>query len=329
MEDKELDIMLSNVLKPSFSPDESLNMKLKEMLRGKDNDGTGGTGSQNSNMKVVKTAAKKTLKKNTSPVKAFIRAAIVILAIASIGTVGVYAANYFLKKTTVYDHGISVGNQEYVNDEELAEPWEDVSVTKEGTFEGGPDDLWDTKEVVITGGAYQNSYYTYSTYEKAIEDTCLDNIFMEPIGEPYSICYVETEELPGEAAGQILYKDYELDSTFNCNGKEVFVAQSKTDGVSSDSAYSVILNKTGNERTYISKSGIEFTLVDDVEAKQEGGTPDGIRTYVMLAYDDAKGYIAFDDMKDSEIHEILDKVVIPVTEGSDVTSEEASEEASE
>lgn len=321
MEDKELDIMLSNVLKPSFSPDESLNMKLKEMLRGKDNDGTGGTGSQNSNMK----AAKKTLKKNTSPVKAFIRAAIVILAIASIGTVGVYAANYFLKKTTVYDHGISVGNQDYVNDEDLAEPWEEVPEENQGTFEGGPDDKWDTKEVVLTNGVYQNSYYTYSTYEKAIEDTCIDNIFSEPIGTPVSICYVETIEQPGSDATQIRYENYELDSSFDCNGKSVFVSQSKSKGVAEDSSYSVILKKSGNERNYTSKSGIEFTLVDDVGAKPEGGS----RTYVMISYYRVSGYMSFDDMTDSEIHEILDKVVIPETEGGDGTSkEEASEEVS-
>ena len=325
MNDKELDIMLSNALKPSFSPDDSLNKKLMEMLRGNDKDGTGGTGSPSSN----KAAKKKdsTGRKNitANPVKAFIRAAIVILAIASIGTVGVYAASYFLKKTTVYDHGISVGNQDYVNDEDLAEPWEEVPEENQGTFEGGPDDKWDTKEVILTNGVYQNSYYTYSTYEKAIEDTCIDNIFSEPIGTPDSICYVETIELPGSDATQIRYENYELCSTFDCNGKRVFVSQSKNKGVAEDSAFSVILNKSANERTYVSKSGIEFTLVDDVGTNLENG----VRTYVMISYYRVHGYMSFDDMNDDEIHEILDKVVIPETEGSDEASEETSEEASE
>ena len=49
----------------------------------------------------------------------------------------------------------------------------------------------------------------------------------------------------------------------------------------------------------------------------------------MISYYRVHGYMSFDDMNDDEIHEILDKVVIPETEGSDEASEETSEEASE
>jgi hypothetical protein len=70
------------------------------------------------------------------------------------------------------------------------------------------------------------------------------------------------------------------------------------------------MNKTDNERNYTSKSGIEFTLVDDIEAKVNGGTEDGISTYVMISYGDVSGFMIFEEMTDDEIHEILDKVVV-------------------
>ena len=309
MENKELDIMLSKALKPSYAPSDALNKALIEKLRNKGNGGNTGGGSEDGN--VVEFANKKTTKKNSGKTVHFlIRAAITMLILTSVGAVGVYAANYFLKKTTVYDHGISVGNQEYTKDEDLAEPWEPVPETKEGTFEGGPDDKWEKKEVVLTNGVYRNSYYYYPDYESAIEDTMIDNLFSEPIGEATSICFVETVELSGDEIKENGYKEYELDSWFSCNGKAVFLSQAKQEGVEEDAAYSVIMNKTDNERNYTSKSGIEFTLVDDIEAKVNGGTEDGISTYVMISYGDVSGFMIFEEMQDDEIHEILDKVVV-------------------
>ena len=309
MEDRELDIMLSNALKPSYAPSDNLNKKLVEMLRSKDSGGTGGTGAGKS--------ADSKVKKNIKPrstSRFLVKAAIVMLAIASLGTVGVYAASYFLKQTTVYDHGISVGNQDNMKDEDLAEPWEPVPETKEGTFEGGPDDKWDRKEVVLTNGVYLNSFYYYPDYESAIEDTCLDNIFTEPIGSPESICYVETKEQSDGKTDQILYSEYALNSFFRRNGKSICLYQSKADGVADDSSFSVIMNKTANERTYTAKSGLVFTLVDDVEAMVNRGTEEGIATYVMLSYDDVRGYIVFENMEDSEIHEVLELIKIEQAE---------------
>ena len=101
-----------------------------------------------------------------------------------------------------------------------------------------------------------------------------------------------------------------MDSTFDCNGKTVFVSQSKAEGIAENAAYSVIMNKTSNERSYTSKSGIEFTLVDDIEAKV-GGTESGVSTFVMIAYGKYVNYIRFDNMTDDEIHDIMDKVIIP------------------
>lgn len=297
MNDKEFDIVLKNVLKPDILPGDELNQMLLDRVHGS-------THTENK--------SSDTRKKSRNTVNYLLRAAAIALVVSCIGGIGVYAANYILKKTTVYEHGISVGNQEYNNDEALTEPAEEVTEIKEGTFKGGPDDKWVTKNVLITGGAYRNTYYDYSDYETAVDDIDFNSLFSESIGKAVSICYVETEEIEDKSKGKdyIYYKSFELDSTFDCNGKTVFVSQSKAEGIAENAAYSVIMNKTSNERSYTSKSGIEFTLVDDIEAKV-GGTESGVSTFVMIAYGKYVNYIRFDNMTDDEIHDIMDKVIIP------------------
>ena len=74
-----------------------------------------------------------TRKKSRNTVNYLLRAAAIALVVSCIGGIGVYAANYILKKTTVYEHGISVGNQEYNNDEALTEPAEEVTEIKDSS----------------------------------------------------------------------------------------------------------------------------------------------------------------------------------------------------
>ena len=179
MNDKEFDIVLKNVLKPDILPGDELNQMLLDRVHGSTH-----TDNKSSD----------TRKKSRNTVNYLLRAAAIALVVSCIGGIGVYAANYILKKTTVYEHGISVGNQEYNNDEALTEPAEEVTEIKEGTFKGGPDDKWFTKNVLITGGAYRNTYYDYSDYETAVDDIDFNSLFSESIGKAVSICYVETEE---------------------------------------------------------------------------------------------------------------------------------------
>ena len=197
-----------------------------------------------------------------------------------------------------------------VNDDDLAEPWEDVPNEKLGTEEGSEGDLWYSKEVVLTNGVYQNSYYYYKTYEDGTKDSGFPNIFSEPIGTPQSICYVVTED---SSTGQAVEGDaFEktLDSIFDCNGHKVYLCQDYMPGASDDSTYSVCMNKTANTRDYTSSQGIVFTLVDDIEADVDNWTRKGTRTYVMLSYDKYTGFMYFEEMNDDDIHDILDKIVL-------------------
>ena len=327
MEDRELDMMLTKALKPSYSPDNALNKALVEKLRSKDSDGhSGGNGTDGGNTS--------TKRRGGVHFTGLVKAAVIAFAILSVGTVGVYAAGFLLKKTEVYDHGISVGNQEYVDDKDFTEPWEEVPETRDETVQGGTNDKWDKKEVVITGGAYKNTYYYYPDYNSAIEDTRIDSLFTELVGEAESVCYVETEEIADESDTKIRYASYELDCLFDLNGKKFSTAQIKSEGVADDAAFLIPINKTTNERTYTSGLGIEFTLVDDAEGTVNGGSESGLRTYVLISYDDENNYIVFENMTDEEIHQVLDAVRIDPAESADenaVTDEQSDNitEASE
>ena len=298
MKDKELDILLKYALKPEYEPDVKLNNEILALLKTKSEDIHSNAESYVNKKNVSSFRMKK-------PFIITLRAAAVILIIFSVGTAGVYAANYLLRKAIVTEHGISVGNEEYVDDDALAEPFEEVPEEKVDKTHGGASDKWLTKEVVLTNGTYQNTYYTYSNYADATEDTRLANLFSEPIGESTDTTYVETIELADGKEKEDGYKNYELDSFFKCGEGTVFVSQSVMEGVDADAAHSVSLGKTDNERTYISGTGYEFTLVDDVAT--ENGTT---RTYVMVSYNDNIGYMYFENMSEKEIHSVLDKVLL-------------------
>ena len=77
--------------------------------------------------------------------------------------------------------------------------------------------------------------------------------------------------------------------------------------VAADCAISIRLENTNNKRTYISPSQIEFTLVDEITT-DDGGTL--TKTFVMISYNNCSGYIAFVDLTEDEIHQILDTFVV-------------------
>ena len=302
MTDKQLDINLKNALQPSYFPDNDVNRSLMDKIRSieevtdKDDD------SRRSEERASR------IRDARRPISWLVKAAIFFLVFSAVGTGGVLAANYLLKKSEVSEHGVTVGGT--VNDDDLAEPWEDVPNEKLGTEEGSEGDLWYSKEVVLTNGVYQNSYYYYETYEDGIKDSGFPNIFSEPIGTPQSICYVVTED---SSTGQAVEGDaFEktLDSIFDCNGHKVYLCQDYMPGASDDSTYSVCMNKTANTRDYTSSQGIVFTLVDDIEADVDNWTRKGTRTYVMLSYDKYTGFMYFEEMNDDDIHDILDKIVL-------------------
>ncbi len=299
MTDKSMDIRLKDALSPSYIPGEDVNTALIEKLRKTDRDDRD------------KSETIKRLKDARRPVSWVIKAAVFFLILSVAGTGGVLAASYLLKESNVTEHGITVNGTQ--NDEELAGEWEKVPVEQLGTEES-TDELWYSKEEVLTNGMYHNTYYSYHTYEDAVSDTIFDNLLSEPVGTPTSITYVETRVMSGDKPSEGEPMDKELTSIFDYKGHRVYLSQSYMPGASDDSLYSVCLIESANTRHYISAQGIDFTLVDDLRTgfvPEEEGDPDpDVRTYVMLSYDKFNGFIYFDDMEDADIHDILDKIVL-------------------
>lgn len=299
MTDKSMDIRLKDALSPSYIPGEDVNTALIEKLRKTDRDDRD------------KSETIKRLKDARRPVSWVIKAAVFFLILSVAGTGGVLAASYLLKESNVTEHGITVNGTQ--DDEELAGEWEKVPVEQLGTEES-TDELWYSKEEVLTNGMYHNTYYSYHTYEDAVSDTIFDNLLSEPVGTPTSITYVETRVMSGDKPSEGEPMDKELTSIFDYKGHRVYLSQSYMPGASDDSLYSVCLIESANTRHYISAQGIDFTLVDDLRTgfvPEEEGDPDpDVRTYVMLSYDKFNGFIYFDDMEDADIHDILDKIVL-------------------
>ena len=299
MTDKSIDSRLKNALSPSYVPGEDINSALIEKLRMADRDDRD------------KSETIKRLKDARRPVSWVIKAAVFFLILSVAGTGGVLAASYLLKESNVTEHGITVNGTQ--DDEELAGEWEKVPVEQLGTEES-TDELWYSKEEVLTNGMYHNTYYSYHTYEDAVSDTIFDNLLSEPVGTPTSITYVETRVMSGDKPSEGEPMEKELTSIFDYKGHRVYLSQSYMPGASDDSLYSVCLIESANTRHYISAQGIDFTLVDDLRTgfvPEEEGDPDpDVRTYVMLSYDKFNGFIYFDDMEDADIHDILDKIVL-------------------
>lgn len=226
------------------------------------------------------------------------KVAAIVIALGCITPVGVYATNYLINNVLVTEHGISVGQTEFVDDAELAEPWEEVEVQDVSVEEGGANDKWSEKKVQKIGDV-TNTYYTYETYETAIIEAGLDNWFNKVYEGDGYVTYVYTDSAD--------YKAHEVGAFFYVGEKMFSVSQSMRPGVDhTQGVHSLVLQKTANQRTYTARSGKEYVLVDETEGDHAGAT------YVVIAYGEYFGYLSFKDMTEDEIHQILDTVVVPV-----------------
>lgn len=269
-----MDKLLESALAPDFEPSAELNASILEQ------------------------AGKKRKKK--SFVSQIPKAAAILLAIGCMAPVGVYATSYLVNNILVTEHGISVGQTEYVDDAQLAQPWEEVKTEEVSNVQGGPNDKWSEKKVEKVGSA-TNTYYTYETYETALEETGMDNWFNTAhTGDGY-VTYVLTEDADFEMMeiGAYFYPDEEHEKVFS-------ISESKYPGADyAEVTHSLAIQKTGNKRTYTSVSGKEYVLVDEMAGDQKG------TTYVVIAYGEYFGHLSFSNMSEEEIHQILDTVVIP------------------
>ena len=186
---------------------------------------------------------------------------------------GVYAATRLMKPQET-EHAIFVGNSEYVDDEAIA--------------------TLDPTEPVSPG--YETTRETYDTYEEGLEATGFGIGF----SQDYELC--ETVGV-SVTTGPDNYRNTSLNAWFRYGENGVFnVYSDKSEGnIAEDAAYVVPVPNKTNVREYTSPNGETFVLAD--------GSTDGVtKTYVLIAYDSARGVITFQDMSDDEIHAVLDSV---------------------
>ena len=296
MENRAFDEALKDALTPSARPEESVDQAILEKLLGGNGVRKDGEVRDQERHGRHEPHGRKA---RISTWGALPKAAAIILVVAVLGAGSVYAAGKILDKISVLNHGISVGNQEYVRDEDLAQPWESVSVESKGEEAPGPDDKWSKKRSELVSGRYLNVFYHYDKYVDAVADSRFESLFREIPGEEQSVIYCTIDMGDGTM-------EYCIDAIFEYEKGIVSTYQSIMEGnVASDAAYSIVMKQTGNARTYVSPSGTEFSLVDDLAAGE-----DGLSTIVMISYDDIRGYIGFRGLTEEQIHQVLDLVVI-------------------
>ncbi len=271
-----MDILLGNALKPCISPSVEINEEILNMS------------TRKSEHRIMSTAFR------------LAKVAAVFIAIISMSSVVVYAANKIIKEVFVTDHAISVGNSDYVDDAAIAEDEGEVDIQKTGHEDGDDSVNWISKDVEVVNGYATNTYYKYKDYATAIMDAGLDNWFNTTYKDVVSVEYVlsETSDFTEKS---VCVRYYYNDGSF-------FVSENiMTGNVASDVAHSIKLKNTNNKREYTATSGNEYTLIDEI-TEEDSRTI--ITTFVMIAYDEYYGYISFENLSDEEIQSILDTVMI-------------------
>ena len=291
--DNNIDRLLKKSLEADYKPDERLD---EELLYYFQNDKRKNEDDKKVNIRMYK------LKKDAKRA-AFIRvaqsAAAAILVFIILGSGTAYAVNAIMEKARVTEHGMSVGNEEYLSDEDLAEPLDDVDVDVIGEEEPGPDDKWISKRTEVVSGTYQNVYYTYQDYTTMIEDTPFESVFKEIPGEESSSEYVITDL--DEAT-----REYSMGTIFNVGDGEVYLNLDYIEGnVAEDAAFGISLGSTSNEREYVTGSGINFTLADSVKDTGEG---EEAVTTTLISYKKYRGSIQFIGLDEEEIYNVLENV---------------------
>lgn len=226
------------------------------------------------------------------------RVAAIILAITCMGSIGVYAANYIIKEVFITEHSVSTGNQDYVDDIAISSSEDAVTTENVGYEEGDENVNWISKAEQVVNDYATNTYYTYRDYETAVMDSKLDNWFTASYENAENVSYVVTK------TEDILQCCINASFLYG-KGRFYICEEIITGNVTEDFAYSIRLKNTNNERGYTSASGQTFTLVDQIT---KDGTEEVTTTFVMIAYDNYRGYISFENLKDEEIYKILDTV---------------------
>ncbi len=203
-----------------------------------------------------------------------------VIAIAAgvliVSSVGVYAGSRIYKKVHVTDHAISVGNTDYIIDEAIA--------------------TMDDNEPASS--IYHTDAKSYETYEEACEKS----------GLGYKInCDYETDYVYENLTTGPDVTFHNIYAVLKYEGGTVNVSYEIAEGnIAEDAAFSVYMSNTNNEREYITPTGNEFTLVDEIT---DGKT----KTFVMASFDNVTGYLTFENLEEEQIHEFLDSLDIDLS----------------
>ena len=271
----DFDKLLRDALKPDIQPDEKLN---EEILNGK---------------RIVE----------MKPRRFFGATAAAVILVLILCPIGVYAASKALgHKTNVKEKSISVGNSDFVPDDdkmaEIATPDNAVKSDTVATEEGTEDTLWLKKEVIQLSNSVKNTRYYYDSFEKAVEDAKFDKIFRTE----YTLSYYATCTIVDMGVNYV--PEYHLSAGFDYKDSFFTITlEKRTSNTASDVAYTVPMQNTGNQRTYENSSGLAFDLVDE---HKDGKT----YTYSIIYNDGYLGYLCFENMSDETIHEVLDNTLM-------------------
>ena len=271
----DFDKLLRDALKPDIQPDEKLN---EEILNGK---------------RIVE----------MKPRRFFGATAAAVIVVLILCPIGVYAASKALgHKTNVKEKSISVGNSDYVPDDdkmaEIATPDDAVKSTIVATEEGNADTLWLKKEDIQLSNSVKNTRYYYDSFEKAVEDAKFDKIF----SVEYTLSYNAVCTIVDMGVNYV--PEYHLSAGFDYKDRFFTISiQKRTSNTVGDVAYTVPMKNTGNERTYTNPSGLTFDLVDET---REGKT----YTHIIIYNESYLGDLCFENMSDEDIHEVLDTTLM-------------------
>lgn len=270
-----MDILLKKALEPTIEPAQELNNKVLESIQQRD---------------TKEAKGKRAVRLS--------RVAVAMIAVCCLTPLGVYAANKVMKKASVTEHSISVGNPDYIDDAAIASSEEPVKTETVSHEEGNESVKWLTKDVEKVNDYATNTYYAYKDYETAVKDAGLDTWFDKNYENEGNVTYAVTE------TEDFVNKSINVEFIYG-EGRFSISEQIMTGNVAEDAATSIQLQNTNNRRDYTSKSGQVFTLVDQIA---NDGTEDTTTTFVIIAYDSYYGYISFNNLKEEDIHNILDTV---------------------
>jgi len=265
MNDKELDEILKESLRPEMQADAALDQEILEKV------------------------------------------AAIALAVLALGAGTTYAANRLMKKPVIAEHAIVLSQDpkdeeyyEYLNDSNNMQPV-DSSKTLVSKEEPGPSDRWISKKTYreeVFGEwpttAIFKEYY-YDDYVKATVDWNFTDLLGEKLkdAKPAEIVYHEywTEE-PAEWSG---LKFTNINSEFSYKKGIVKIYQSiSTDGTGE--VFRMLTDK-GRVLTYVSKSGNEYTLVENAS---------WMLVDFMLGEEMVQ--LEFYNLSDQQIYDFLDKL---------------------